>query len=943
MKHYFTLLLACCLCAASQAQVSNYTFSNTTGTYTALGAGATTVFSGGFFSAFNPVTVTIPAFNYYGVSYTQMTIFCNGYVQIGGPSLISSGDRLYPINNNGISSTTTDYGFMPMTIAPFAGDYASNASANALVKWQVVGSEVVVEWHGLRNQGGSLSVDMQFQLRLNTTTNVIRFVYNNFANALSANPGQIGLRRTLATKDAVLAGIKFSGSSNWGAWNNPIIHSNIGSLDSGRSEIFTGIAGIRYPDNGRTFVFTPVANCTGTPSLSGTSIITPKGTSFCKGERGVVALTGLPNSNQLRFRWETAPVGSSTFTTVSGQYKENDTTFELVTDTLMASRQFRCVVTCTASGLSSTSNTVTLNPVSCRFNAALGTSKTTPSLNIITASTPASWKNGTNTGENMSNAVPIGFPFNFKGMNYSNAYLSTNGFITFDAAATTSTYSNSFSTTAQSNTTKSVIAPFYTDLQVDALTSIYYITTGTAPNRIFSVYWLNAKYQGTPANSTALMTFEVHLYETTGAIVFNHNFMRWYETNGLNYDGQANLSVAILGERPSIVTKSFYSPAVGNKLSYMCVLEKADSLIFQDFPVGLPNGISCGREYRFTPAENDLGIPSLGSSYPMSTNDHTTPANAIPLVFNANGGACQYRTSYQYRNKIIAPTTAGACATHQEGWFKFAPLDINQQTIFQVVGLSNINPQVSILDDNLTALAGFSCVNATGEGATETLTVPAGSFQAGRNYYLRVGANSSFLNFLDYSYLVLPINVAAALPVQLIDFTAQLKGNNQAQLNWRTAQAINFSHFEIEHSTDGRQWEKIGQLTYQSTNDQYQFLHSQLSKGTHFYRLKQMDKDGKFEYSKIAKIEVKAGLNVSIAPSLVTNRTTINMQLDQAATVSVRVLNTAGQMVYSKTMQVNAGNQQWPIDCQQWADGTYIINLFSNQEFLAGLRVVKMK
>jgi Secretion system C-terminal sorting domain len=95
------------------------------------------------------------------------------------------------------------------------------------------------------------------------------------------------------------------------------------------------------------------------------------------------------------------------------------------------------------------------------------------------------------------------------------------------------------------------------------------------------------------------------------------------------------------------------------------------------------------------------------------------------------------------------------------------------------------------------------------------------------------------------------------LPITLISFSGK-KVNNFNQLNWATSQEINASHFEIERSVDAKMFEKIGSLIA-NKSENYQFIDSQHLKSSiqHliYYRLKLVDLDGKYDYTKIINIE----------------------------------------------------------------------------------------
>ncbi|MGG7662744.1 T9SS type A sorting domain-containing protein [Dyadobacter sp. BHUBP1] len=96
------------------------------------------------------------------------------------------------------------------------------------------------------------------------------------------------------------------------------------------------------------------------------------------------------------------------------------------------------------------------------------------------------------------------------------------------------------------------------------------------------------------------------------------------------------------------------------------------------------------------------------------------------------------------------------------------------------------------------------------------------------------------------------------LPVALVSFEGKSE-NNQTKLTWKTASETNNKGFEIERSADARRFEKIGFVDGSGDTKEKQFYHfTDLNPlVTGYYRLKQLDYGGKFEYSKV--IAVKAG------------------------------------------------------------------------------------
>ena len=103
------------------------------------------------------------------------------------------------------------------------------------------------------------------------------------------------------------------------------------------------------------------------------------------------------------------------------------------------------------------------------------------------------------------------------------------------------------------------------------------------------------------------------------------------------------------------------------------------------------------------------------------------------------------------------------------------------------------------------------------------------------------------------------------LPVEISRFTADEKGS-EVSLNWTTASEINNEGFEIERSTDGKTWTYLdfvaGKGTSQAENN-YQYLDETPESGMNYYRLRQMDFDGRWEYSEVVSIKMEGANTVS--------------------------------------------------------------------------------
>lgn len=113
------------------------------------------------------------------------------------------------------------------------------------------------------------------------------------------------------------------------------------------------------------------------------------------------------------------------------------------------------------------------------------------------------------------NALPIGFDFWYMGTRYTTISASTNGWLTLGANITDALIENEISA---SGAPRPVIAPLWDDLSFALASNITYNTTGSVGSRIFTIQYLNARWDY--SNTANCISFQVKLYESTGKIDF---------------------------------------------------------------------------------------------------------------------------------------------------------------------------------------------------------------------------------------------------------------------------------------------------------------------------------------------------------------------------------------------------------------------------------------
>ncbi len=151
--------------------------------------------------------------------------------------------------------------------------------------------------------------------------------------------------------------------------------------------------------------------------------------------------------------------------------------------------------------------------------------------------------------------------------------------------------------------------------------------------------------------------------------------------------------------------------------------------------------------------------------------------------------------------------------------------------------------------------------------------------------------------------MVFSYAIVAALPVEMVGFSARLEAEN-IRLNWQTASETNNLGFEVQRSGDGFYWQKIGfENGSGTTTDRhdYSFLDEKPLAGLGFYRLRQMGFDGKGDFSNIETAETAAGHGFSVFPNppLADELTILFDEKMQGENALIRLFNATGQLVRS--------------------------------------------
>lgn len=268
-------------------------------------------------------------------------------------------------------------------------------------------------------------------------------------------------------------------------------------------------------------------------------------------------------------------------------------------------------------------------------------------------------------------------------------------------------------------------------------------------------------------------------------------------------------------------------------------------------------------------------------------------------ALNSSGGsiiATGLPTEYETGGVYNFSLTITHSAANRTKW-GFAIEAVDATGMIALGSFSTTNASAAVYGSEL----GHSNAPVTGASASYTFnnltwTAPASGTDPVSFYFTGNAANNNSSTSGDFIYAA--IQNATVLPVKLIRFNGSAQ-HDAVNLVWQTATELNNHHFEIQRSSDGKKFEKIGEIASKTTIfniNEYTFSDRNNTQKMAYYRLKQVDNDGTSTLSKAILVKKENTKIVALFPNPTQDE--VHLKLPESENIeTITVFDNAGRVV----------------------------------------------
>lgn len=299
-----------------------------------------------------------------------------------------------------------------------------------------------------------------------------------------------------------------------------------------------------------------------------------------------------------------------------------------------------------------------------------------------------------------------------------------------------------------------------------------------------------------------------------------------------------------------------------------------------------------------------------------------TCAGAFDLAKEITAGSTSFVGNFEAADPAFCP----GGINNKDIWFKFISTATTASvSVFSTGSNCLFDPGISLYSGSCNSL---TCLGSDDAGnCAATNRVSATGLTIGNTYYVRIFSTSFVNGFITLS----GTNIGGTpLPLNLTSFSA-IKHNNNALLQWKTVNELNTSRFEVERSINGTVFGTIGTVPAfnQPGNHLYSYTDNKnVNAGSCFYRLKMVDKDGKFNYSDVIYLNENDLPTFTVFPNPAKELVTISGLKPNG---TIRLIGMDGKVL----QQQNVTSQNVTLQMGKYAKGTYMVQYVSDEKVVS--------
>lgn len=307
---------------------------------------------------------------------------------------------------------------------------------------------------------------------------------------------------------------------------------------------------------------------------------------------------------------------------------------------------------------------------------------------------------------------------------------------------------------------------------------------------------------------------------------------------------------------------------------------------------------------------NDVLFPigtSTGYSPVLITNSGPTGNFTVGVInsftgFNTFNSPVSSDFTLNNRFTILAANSNAIISGLKFGWLPADEASGFRRTYTLDLQKFDIGNNTWVKDNNVTV----SSISGTGSSA-----VPQGatsSNTAASPFLITITPTTNPVGVIatNANYTI-SRDVPSILPLNILSFTGKQNNlNKQIELKWVTTNEVNTKNFEVQESVDGKSFTIIGNLSSKNTAGvhHYNFTVDNTKIGVLYYRLKQIDLDGRFQFSPVIAIERQGNTLLKVYPNPAQENLTVNIP-EGSSEGTLKIYALDGKIVYNKTLMSN--------------------------------------